>query len=30
VQSRADFIAGQNRDRERFGAFIKEIGLKVE
>ena len=30
VQSRADFIAGQNRDRDRFGAFIKEIGLKVE
>lgn len=28
--SRADFIAGQNRDRQRFGAFIKEIGLKVE
>jgi tripartite-type tricarboxylate transporter receptor subunit TctC len=30
TQSRADFIAGQNRDRDRFGAFIKEIGLKVE
>lgn len=30
AQSRADFIAGQNRDRERFGAFIKEAGLKVE
>jgi tripartite-type tricarboxylate transporter receptor subunit TctC len=30
VQGRADFIAGQQRDRERFGAFIKEIGLKVE
>lgn len=28
--SRADFIAGQQRDRQRFGAFIKEIGLKVE
>ena len=28
--SRAEFIAGQARDRERFGAFIKEIGLKVE
>lgn len=30
AQSRSDFIAGQNRDRERFGAFIKEAGLKVE
>ena len=30
VQARADFIAGQQRDRERYGAFIKEIGLKVE
>ena len=28
--TRNDFIAGQQRDRERFGAFIKEIGLKVE
>ncbi len=28
--TRAEFIAGQQRDRERFGAFIKEIGLKVE
>jgi len=28
--ARADFLAGQARDRERFGAFIKEIGLKVE
>ena len=28
--SRAEFIAGQARDRQRFGAFIKEIGLKVE
>ena len=28
--ARADFLAGQTRDRERFGAFIKEIGLKVE
>ena len=27
---RADFIAAQNRDRDRFGAFIKEAGLKVE
>ena len=30
AQSRADFIAAQNRDRDRFGAFIKEAGLKVE
>ncbi len=30
LQSRADFVAGQQRDRERLGAFIKEIGLKVE
>ena len=30
AQSRADFIAGQARDRARFGAFIQEIGLKVE
>jgi tripartite-type tricarboxylate transporter receptor subunit TctC len=30
VQSRTDFIAGQQRDRERYGAFIQEIGLKVE
>lgn len=28
--TRAEFIAGQQRDRERFGAFINEIGLKVE
>ena len=28
--SRTEFIANQARDRERFGAFIKEIGLKVE
>jgi tripartite-type tricarboxylate transporter receptor subunit TctC len=28
--SRAEFIASQARDRQRFGAFIKEIGLKVE
>jgi tripartite-type tricarboxylate transporter receptor subunit TctC len=28
--SRADFIAAQNKDRERFGAFIKETGLKAE
>ena len=30
AQSLTDFIAGQQRDRERYGAFIKEIGLKVE
>ena len=30
AQSNADFIAGQSRDRARLGAFIKEIGLKVE
>ena len=30
VMSRADFLASQMKDRERFGAFIKEIGLKVE
>ncbi len=29
-QGRGEFIAGQARDRERLGAFIKEIGLKVE
>jgi tripartite-type tricarboxylate transporter receptor subunit TctC len=28
--TRQEFIAGQQRDRERYGAFIKEIGLKVE
>jgi hypothetical protein len=28
--ARAEFMAGQARDRERFGAFIKEIGMKVE
>jgi tripartite-type tricarboxylate transporter receptor subunit TctC len=28
--TRAEFIASQARDRQRFGAFIKEIGLKVE
>lgn len=28
--SRAEFIASQQKDRERFGAFIREIGLKVE
>ena len=28
--SRADFIAAQAKDRDRFGAFIKEAGLKVE
>ncbi|MFN0184872.1 MAG: Bug family tripartite tricarboxylate transporter substrate binding protein [Aquabacterium sp.] len=30
TSTRADFIASQQRDRERFGAFIREIGLKVE
>ena len=30
AMSRADFIAAQNKDRDRFGAFIKEAGLKVE
>lgn len=30
AQSRNDFIAAQNRDRERFGAFIKEAGIKAE
>ncbi|MDP3084322.1 MAG: tripartite tricarboxylate transporter substrate binding protein [Rubrivivax sp.] len=28
--SRNEFIDRQNKDRERLGAFIKEIGLKVE
>jgi tripartite-type tricarboxylate transporter receptor subunit TctC len=28
--SRQDFIAAQTKDRSRYGAFIKEIGLKVE
>lgn len=28
--SREDFIAGQKRDRERLGAFIREAGIKVE
>lgn len=28
--SRAEFIAAQGRDRERYGAFIKETGLKVD
>lgn len=28
--SRQDFINSQAHDRQRFGAFIKEIGLKVE
>jgi tripartite-type tricarboxylate transporter receptor subunit TctC len=28
--TRQEFIAGQQRDRERYGTFIKEIGLKVE
>jgi tripartite-type tricarboxylate transporter receptor subunit TctC len=30
AQSRADFIAALNRDRERFGSFIREAGLKLE
>lgn len=30
AQSRADFLASMSRDRERFGAFIREAGLKVE
>lgn len=30
AQSRQDFIAAQARDRERFGSFIRQIGLKVE
>lgn len=30
AMSRADFMAGQQRDRERFGAFIKEAGIKAE
>ena len=28
--SRSEFIDRQNKDRERYGKFIKEIGLKVE
>ena len=28
--SRNEFIERQQKDRERYGAFIKEIGLKVE
>jgi tripartite-type tricarboxylate transporter receptor subunit TctC len=28
--SRGEFIERQQKDRERFGAFIREIGLKVE
>jgi tripartite-type tricarboxylate transporter receptor subunit TctC len=28
--TRNEFVAHQRRDRERYGAFIKEIGLKVE
>lgn len=28
--SRNEFIERQNKDRERFGAFIREINLKVE
>jgi tripartite-type tricarboxylate transporter receptor subunit TctC len=28
--SRNEFIDRQHKDRERYGAFIKEIGLKVE
>ncbi len=27
---RNEFIERQQKDRERYGAFIKEIGLKVE
>jgi len=30
AQGRADFIAAQARDRDRFGAFIKEAGIKAE
>ena len=29
-QSRADFIAAQQRDRQRFGAFIREAGIRGE
>jgi tripartite-type tricarboxylate transporter receptor subunit TctC len=28
--SRSEFIDRQNKDRERYGKFIKDIGLKVE
>ena len=28
--SRDEFIERQQKDRERYGAFIKEIGLKAE
>lgn len=28
--TRQEFINSQNRDRERFGAFIKEAGIRVE
>ena len=28
--TRGEFIAGQARDRQRFGAFIQEIGLKLD
>lgn len=28
--SRSEFIDRQNKDRERFGKFIKEIGIKVD
>ena len=28
--SRNEFIERQQKDRQRYGAFIKEIGLKVE
>ena len=30
VLGRDEFMATQTKDRERYGAFIKEIGLKVE
>jgi tripartite-type tricarboxylate transporter receptor subunit TctC len=30
AQSRADFIAAQQRDRQRLGAFIREAGIKAE
>ncbi|WP_326538416.1 Bug family tripartite tricarboxylate transporter substrate binding protein [Pseudorhodoferax sp.] len=30
TMSRNEFIQAQQRDRDRFGAFIREIGLKVE
>jgi len=30
AQSRADFIAAQQRDRQRLGAFIREAGIRAE